>query len=150
EKLGLGADGRHTIQNWEEGLRVPRPQIKNSRSTRAVMLDYLWNFLRMHDNPIVFEALWWVLVEEWDWEELSDTEWKALTPLPRPEQVAVGAMCIKLEQVIDHLKTGQEKEAQKAWDELLKAKITPVGQPKPTEPSPLLDNPNVYYARARE
>jgi hypothetical protein len=49
-------------------------------------MRYLWHDLRLHQNPALFEEIWAMLVEEWEWEPLRvhEREMLAAMPLPPP------------------------------------------------------------------
>ncbi len=76
-----GLQGRQSHQTagaWERGTMTPHA------SRRVAFLHYLWDGLRLRQDPERFAAIWEILVEEWQWDPLSDTEWRRLTTAPRP------------------------------------------------------------------
>ena len=76
-----GLEGRQsykTFGNWELGNAIPEAK------RRAAFLHYLWDGLRLRQDPSEFERVWHVIEEEWGWEPLTDDEWRALTNQPRP------------------------------------------------------------------
>ena len=77
-----GKQSRLTFSQWEMGSIIPRAQ------RRGMLLTYLWDQLHLRKEPEHFLQVWEVLVEEWDWEPLSDREWKELTNQARPVAAA--------------------------------------------------------------
>jgi tetratricopeptide (TPR) repeat protein/transcriptional regulator with XRE-family HTH domain len=73
-----GNQSHQTAGAWELGRMTPTAR------RRAPFLRYLWDTLRLRQQPAQLETLWETLVEEWDWEPISDGEWRALTHQPRP------------------------------------------------------------------
>jgi predicted ATPase/transcriptional regulator with XRE-family HTH domain len=65
-----GTKSRETVGAWERGQSVPRPY------HRRRFIDYLGNTLGLHKDPTKFHDVWHVLVEEWEWEPLSEAEWQ--------------------------------------------------------------------------
>lgn len=70
----LGRQGRLTIGAWERGEYAP-----NESRRRTAFIRYLWDHLRLRREPERFAKLWTILVEEWNWAELSEQEWRELT-----------------------------------------------------------------------
>jgi transcriptional regulator with XRE-family HTH domain len=66
--LGLAPSARNEIRRWEYGEKIPPLKY------RTLFIPYLWDFLSLHRNPDQFEAVWGVLVEEWQWDPLSERE----------------------------------------------------------------------------
>ncbi|MEM7127582.1 MAG: NB-ARC domain-containing protein [Chloroflexota bacterium] len=69
--------GRLTLAKWEQGKSIP------NRTRRERMIGYLWDTLRLRNNPAKFEEVWTVLVEEWGWDEIGDREWDSFTKASR-------------------------------------------------------------------
>jgi transcriptional regulator with XRE-family HTH domain len=61
--------GRESASTWEQGQSVPHAR------NRTRFIDYLGNTLGLRHEPARFMALWSILVEEWQWNPLSDEEW---------------------------------------------------------------------------
>ncbi|MEM7131460.1 MAG: tetratricopeptide repeat protein [Chloroflexota bacterium] len=79
-KLGLDSNqGRKTVGDWELGKYAP-----NEGNRRLPFIHYLWDALGLRRDPVEFEAVWQILVEEWEWEPISDKEWRSFTNIPRP------------------------------------------------------------------
>lgn len=66
--FGLAPSARNEIRRWEYGEKSPPPKY------RILFIGYLWDFLNLRQNPEHFEAMWAVLVEEWEWYPLSERE----------------------------------------------------------------------------
>ncbi len=73
-----GRQSQQTAGAWERGNMTPHA------SRRGHFLTYLWDHLRLRQDPIHFAAVWEILVEEWAWEPLSDREWQRFTKHARP------------------------------------------------------------------
>lgn len=73
-----GRQSHQTAGAWERGTIIP------SASRRAKFIGYLWDHLRLRDDPAHFEAVWEMLVELWGWEPITDAEWARFTQQPRP------------------------------------------------------------------
>ncbi len=63
-----GKQGRKTAGDWEAGRATPRT------SQRTKFVSYLWNDLKLCEEPALFDEVWQLLVEEWAWEPLSAAE----------------------------------------------------------------------------
>ena len=75
-----GLQGRQSHQTagaWERGTMTPHV------SRRGRVMLYLWDRLRLRQDPVRFEAVWAILVEEWDWEPINDGEWRQFTHVAR-------------------------------------------------------------------
>ena len=82
KRCGLtGNQGRISFGDWERGKSIPQSK------RRARFIPYLWDHLRLRNNPQRFEETWNILVEEWEWEPISDREWQELTSASRPQTV---------------------------------------------------------------
>jgi transcriptional regulator with XRE-family HTH domain len=68
-----GRQSHQTAGAWERGEMIP------NRSRRAKFIGYLWDYLGLGRDPHCFEDVWTILVEEWDWEPISDREWATYT-----------------------------------------------------------------------
>ncbi len=73
-----GRRGRLSLAAWENGDSIPQAK------RRARFIPYLWDHLRLRGDPQKFLRIWEILVEEWEWEPISDGEWQRLTSAPRP------------------------------------------------------------------
>ncbi|MFN8445621.1 MAG: NB-ARC domain-containing protein [Caldilineaceae bacterium] len=73
-----GRQGRLSLGAWERGESIPHSK------RRARFLPYLWDHLKLRHDPPQFQQVWEMLVEEWEWEPISDGEWQRLTSVPRP------------------------------------------------------------------
>ncbi|MEZ4683279.1 MAG: helix-turn-helix transcriptional regulator [Caldilineaceae bacterium] len=66
----FGLNGRQSYKSiaaWEQGKSAtPR--------RRSRFIGYLWDDLRLRDDPDHFEACWDTLVARWHWEPLSEQE----------------------------------------------------------------------------
>jgi len=71
-----GNQGRKTVGDWEAGRATPRA------SRRAKFVDYLWYDLQLREDPVRFDEVWTILVEEWGWEPLNATERMQLLDAP--------------------------------------------------------------------
>jgi len=76
----MGRQGRLTVGAWEQGKYAP------DERRRPKLIGYLWDQLRLRQEPARFAQLWAVLVDEWGWAELSDAEWRELRPGAVPAQ----------------------------------------------------------------
>lgn len=80
-RCGLRGNQSHqTAGAWERGEMIP-----NDGRRRPHFLGYLWDDLGLRRDPTHFAAVWEILIEEWQWEPLSDREWATLTSRPRPD-----------------------------------------------------------------
>jgi len=80
-RCGLRGNQSHqTAGAWERGEMIP-----NAGRRRPHFLGYLWDDLGLRRDPTHFATIWEILVEEWQWEPLSDREWATLTSRPRPD-----------------------------------------------------------------
>jgi len=79
-RCGLtGRQSHQTAGAWERG------EIKPSAHRRTRFIGYLWDELRLREDPAQFEAIWAILEKEWHWAPISDDEWRAQFPgTPRP------------------------------------------------------------------
>ena len=78
-----GLEGRQsykTFGDWELGNVIPEAK------RRTAFLHYLWDGLRLRQNPDKFQEVWQILEQEWGWEPLTDDEWRDLTNPPPPER----------------------------------------------------------------
>src|SRR5690349_11693636 len=73
-----GNQSRQTAGRWERGELIP------NRGRRHKFIGYLWDSLRLRDDPVRFEAVWEVLMTAWGWEPISDREWATFTAQARP------------------------------------------------------------------
>ena len=73
-----GTQARKTVGRWEQGEVTPKSR------RRAKVKIYLWDTLRLRKTPEKLLEVWEILVEEWNWDELSNEEWKELTQETRP------------------------------------------------------------------
>ena len=79
KQCGLtGRQGRLSVGAWERGDSVPHAK------RRPLLMRYLWDHLGLRADPVRFEEVWEMLVEEWGWELISDREWGQLTTVARP------------------------------------------------------------------
>lgn len=78
-----GRQGRLSLGAWERGESIPQSK------RRARFIPYLWDQLRLRRDHQQFQQVWEMLVEEWDWEPITDREWQQLTSAPRPTATAV-------------------------------------------------------------
>ena len=91
-----GHRGRLSVSAWEQGHSKPHAR------RRTKFIDYLGMTLRLRDDPARFRAVWAVLVEEWDWDEVSEAEWQQhfdappLTPSPHVERGLGGEVTARL------------------------------------------------------
>jgi len=60
-----GRQARKTVSLWEQGAVTPRPK------RQAAFKYYLWDTLRLRNEPKRFKQIWEILVEEWNWESLA-------------------------------------------------------------------------------
>lgn len=68
-KCGLkGTHARITAGAWEQGRWSPR------ETRRMQFIGYLWDDLKLREDPGQFYRAWDILVEEWGWEPISETE----------------------------------------------------------------------------
>ncbi|MEM7130412.1 MAG: SUMF1/EgtB/PvdO family nonheme iron enzyme [Chloroflexota bacterium] len=65
-----GRQARQTIGAWERGQQIP--DVRH----RTRFIGYLWDNLRLRNSPAKFEETWQILVEEWQWSPISETEIK--------------------------------------------------------------------------
>jgi transcriptional regulator with XRE-family HTH domain len=86
-----GQQSHQTAGAWERGDIIP------NRSRRAKLIGYLWDHLGLGQDPASFENVWELLVEEWQWEPITDQEWAAFTRRPRP-----GVSMAKATYALDH------------------------------------------------
>ena len=85
----MGLDGRQSYQSlakWEKNDSKP-PE----RRWRDAFIDYLWDALRLRNEPAQFETHWKTLTEVWHWEPLTAAERAKLhlvqpTPTGEPDQ----------------------------------------------------------------
>ena len=78
-RCGLRGNQSHQSAGaWERGEMIP-----NDGRRRTHFLGYLWDDLGLRRDPAQFEKVWDILVEEWQWEPISDREWAGLTNRPR-------------------------------------------------------------------
>ncbi|MEZ4868535.1 MAG: AAA family ATPase [Caldilineaceae bacterium] len=83
-KFELDLDyGRKAVGTWERGENSP------DKSRRRRFIGYLWDDLGLRHDPAKFEEVWQILVEEWQWDAISDEEWQDFTVLPRPKASTV-------------------------------------------------------------
>ncbi|MBV7329683.1 hypothetical protein KFU94_15845 [Chloroflexi bacterium TSY] len=68
-----GRQSHQTAGEWERGEITPR-----ERTRRRKFIHYLWNDLRLRQNPEQFEAIWTLLMQEWRWNPLTDEEQRLL------------------------------------------------------------------------
>lgn len=73
-----GKKSHQTIGAWERGEITPKP------IRRPKFIAYLWDYLKLGNNLWKFEEIWEILVEEWYWEPISDSEWVSFTSQVRP------------------------------------------------------------------
>ena len=66
--------GRISLAAWEQGQSIPRA------TRRSRFIGYLWDHLGLRKKPEQFETVWEMLVEEWQWEEIGDSEWRRIFP----------------------------------------------------------------------
>ena len=92
-----GTQSRKTLSDWELGKRTP----KESRRTKFI--GYLWDSLRLRDNPDEFERVWAILVERWGWDPISDGEWQSFTNTKRPASHYELRVDEKLNLILDRL-----------------------------------------------
>jgi tetratricopeptide (TPR) repeat protein len=64
-----GRKGRESVSAWERGQSVPHTR------SRTKFIDYLGNTLGLRTNAAQFYAVWNVLVDQWDWDPVSEAEW---------------------------------------------------------------------------
>lgn len=79
EACGLsGASGRDSVRAWELGTSKPHP------TRRPKFAAYLLDTLGLRADRNLFNDVWQILYDEWNWEELSEDEqiWLALVPQP--------------------------------------------------------------------
>ncbi|MCB0085438.1 MAG: helix-turn-helix domain-containing protein, partial [Caldilineaceae bacterium] len=92
QRCGLhGNQSRKAVSAWEVGKTIPHA------SRRIGFMRYLWHDLHLYQNPAAFAELWEILVEEWAWEALEESELAQLrreltstvvvTPAPEPDAV---------------------------------------------------------------
>jgi transcriptional regulator with XRE-family HTH domain len=74
--------GRKTVSDWEAGRAVPRA------SRRIAFMRYLWWDLELHQTPAIFDEVWAMLVEEWEWDPLRTSEREQLLVEPPPPVLA--------------------------------------------------------------
>ena len=60
--------GRESVSKWERGESTPRP------GRRIKFIKYLSHGLKLDRDK--FQEVWEILVEEWDWDPLSEAEWE--------------------------------------------------------------------------
>lgn len=68
-----GRQSHQTAGGWERGTITP------AASRRTRFIGYLWDHLRLREDIEQFEEVWAILVEEWNWEPISDAEWASFT-----------------------------------------------------------------------
>ncbi len=75
-KVGLeGTKSRDSFSAWESGMSIPRV------ARRPDFLIYLLDSLRLRRDPTRFEQVWNdVMVGQWNWPTVNDTEWTRLFP----------------------------------------------------------------------
>lgn len=79
--FGLKEQGRKSVAAWEAGESTP------AKKRRTRFITYLWDNLGLRNDLEKFEQVFNVLVEEWQWEPLTDREWHKLTSKNRPHRV---------------------------------------------------------------
>lgn len=68
--FGLTADKkRNTVAAWENGRWIP-PE----KSWRKRFISYLLDDLHLRSTPNRFRAVWDILIEQWQWQELNEQE----------------------------------------------------------------------------
>lgn len=65
-----GKRSRESVAAWERGQSIPHIR------KRPKVMDYLGNVLGLRDDPAQFQAVWDILVDEWDWEPINAAEWE--------------------------------------------------------------------------
>ena len=74
-----GRKRRDNISNWENGHDRPH------RRHRSKFVTYLWEKLKLQDNPTRFYEIWEeVVVGQWQWSPLDRSEWPDYSPYIRP------------------------------------------------------------------
>lgn len=73
-----GRQSQQTAGAWERGEIIP------SRARRAKFIGYLWDHLRLREDPQHFQSVWDILVNVWGWEPIEDREWRSFTHAARP------------------------------------------------------------------
>ncbi len=73
----LSRRGRESVGRWEQGLSVPYAK------RRSGFLVYLRNGLSLNGTEVM--DIWDVLVEEWQWEPLSEKEQRWLDTTSSPK-----------------------------------------------------------------
>ncbi|MEZ4712344.1 MAG: NB-ARC domain-containing protein [Caldilineaceae bacterium] len=76
-----GRQSRLTAGAWERGDYAP-----DERKRRVRFIGYLWDDLRLRNDPACFEKVWQMLVEAWGWAPMQDPEWRTFTNQPRPSE----------------------------------------------------------------
>lgn len=75
-RCGLqGKYGYQTASAWERGTYAP-----SEKSRRKRFMGYLWDDLRLRQNPDQFETVWRILQNEWGWKPLQSHDWAELAP----------------------------------------------------------------------
>lgn len=58
---------RNSIGKWEKNEVIPKPQYQ------IKFPGYLWNILKLRENPILFKHIWQeIMVEIWGWDPIDD------------------------------------------------------------------------------
>lgn len=71
EWFGLtGSKSRDTVGAWERGTAIPPTH------WRGRFLTYLLNDLKLSPYPDEFRRVWDILVEQWDWQNVTSAEWQ--------------------------------------------------------------------------
>lgn len=84
QRCGLtGKQARKTVSDWEAGHATPRA------SRRLGVMRYLWHDLNLQADPARFNAIWQLLVEEWEWTPLSAAERAELLAPPEESSAPV-------------------------------------------------------------
>lgn len=88
--FGLDArQGRKTVGAWELGQQVP------DKNRRTRFIGYLWDDLKLRNDPVKFEEVWTILTEEWRWDPIADAEWRSFTNVPRPSHSLASAQPVQ-------------------------------------------------------
>jgi Tol biopolymer transport system component len=66
--------GYKSVGEWESGTAKPLD------GRRERFISYLWDRLKLRNDPQEFERIWQILAKEWEWALISDEEWIELFP----------------------------------------------------------------------